>query len=415
MGVLLSLTKEYFDEDVRGEEGRTIKIEGKKYIVKYSDYPFMRDAMVMDDDENHLIRRDFNFMDEPIYFGIAKDDSSQDLYYYIKESTLKEVKKNIGEFGDAITQWITTDVDLMEVDFEPLKAIYTADLEDTLPIDEGLEIEEGDSSDKWKYKVESDNTSRDIKIYEEDWVRSAAIEESESQLEEDFSDEMPIEEVKRFRGLVDDSWIDTDSLKDYIKDSYESYLDDIEDENGKRESRLYDEMIEDDIIDDSSEYFNTDHTEPKFDVEDAKKELAEEMMKHDEELSLEKAEKIIEELDDEDLAKYLIDYGVVEDDDEYFELDYSSPKFNISDKKYEFAEKKVDDVDDVVDEYLFNLKSLDYSCMDSSYYDLKELAELCVDLDGYGHYLSHYNDEEYRVRITVGEDEEVRIYYLFIN
>lgn len=410
MGVLLSLTKEYFDEDVRSEEGRTIKIEGKKYIVKYSDYPFMRDAMVMDDDENYLIRRDFKFMDEPIYFGIAKDDSGQDLYYYIKESTLKEVKKNIGEFGDAITQWITTDVDLIEADFEPLKAIYTADLEDTLPIDEGLTIEEGDSSDKWKYKVESDNTSRDIKIYDEDNVKSAAIEESESWLEEGFSDEMPAEEVKRFRGLVDDSWIDTDSLKDFFKEDYENYSDDIEDENGKHESRLYDEMIEYDIIDDNSNYFNTDHTEPKFDVEDAKKELAEEMMKNDEELSLEEAEKIIEELDDEDLVKYFIDYGVVEDDDEYFELDYSSPKFNISDKKHEFVEKKVDDINDVVDEFIFNFGNLD-----SSYYDLKELAELCVDADGYGQYLSSYDNEEYRVRITVGEDEEVRIYYLFVN
>lgn len=409
MGVLLSLTKEYFDEDVRSEEGRTIKIEGKKYIVKYSDYPFMRDAMVMDDDENHLIRRDFKFMDEPIYFGIAKDDSGQDLYYYIKESTLKEVKKNIGEFGDAITQWITTDVDLMEVDFEPLKAIYTADLEDTLPIDEGLEIEEGDSSDKWKYKVESDNTSRDIKIYEEDWVRSAAIEESESMLEDMFSDNMDSKEVKRFIGVVGDSWIDTDSLKDFFKEDYENYSDDIENENGKHESRLYDEMIEYDIIDDNSNYFNTDHTEPKFDIEDAKKELAEEIMKHDEELSLEEAEKIIEELDDEDLVKYFIDYGVVEDDDEYFELDYSSPKFNISDKKHEFAEKKVDDINDVVDEFISNFGDLD-----SSYYDLKELAELCVDEDGYGQYLSSYDNEEYEVRIT-GKDEEVRIYYLFVN
>jgi hypothetical protein len=410
MGVLLSLTKEYFDEDVRGEEGRTIKIEGKKYIVKYSDYPFMRDAMVMDDDENHLIRRDFNFMDEPIYFGIAKDDSGQDLYYYIKESTLKEVKKNIGEFGDAITQWITTDVDLMEVDFEPLKAIYTADLEDTLPIDEGLEIEEGDSSDKWKYKVESDNTSRDIKIYEEDWVRSAAIEESENMLEDTFSDNMDSEEVKRFINVVGDSWIDTDSLKDFFKVDYENYSDDIENENGKHESRLYDEMIEYDIIDDNSNYFNTNHTEPRFDVEDVKKELAEEMMKNDEELSLEEAEKIIEELNDEDLVKYFIDYGVVEDDDEYFELDYSSPKFNISDKKHEFVEKKVDDINDVVDEFISNFGDLD-----SSYYDLKELAELCVDEDGYGQYLSSYDNKEYKVRITVGEDEEVRIYYLFIN
>lgn len=410
MGVLLSLTKEYFDEDVRAEEGRTIKIEGKEYIVKYSDYPFMRDAMTMDDDGNYLIRKDFNFMDEPIYFGITKGDSSQDLYYYIKESTLKEVKKNIGEVGEAITQWITTDVDLMENDFEPLKAIYEADLEDTLPIDEGLTIEEGDSSDKWKYKVESDNTSRDIKIYEEDWVRSAAIEESKYMLEDTFSDKMDSKEVKRFIDVVGDSWIDTGSLKDFFKEDYENYSNEIETENGEHESRLYDEMIEYDIIDDSSEYFNTDHTEPKFDVEDAKKELAEEMMKNDEELSLEEAEKIIEELDDEDLVKYFIDYGVVEDDDEYFELDYTSPKFNISDKKYEFAEKKVDDISDVVDEFILNFGDLD-----SSYYDLKELAELCVDANGYGHYLSSYDNEEYRVRITVGEDEEVRIYYLFVN
>jgi hypothetical protein len=409
MGILKNLTDEYFDKNVRSEEGMLIKIEGKEYVVKYSDYPFMRDAMVMDDDENHLIRGDFKFMDEPIYFGIAKDDDGQDLYYYIQESTLKKVKKNIGEFGDAITQWITTDVDLMENDFEPLKAIYEADLEDTLPIDEGLEIEEGDSSDKWKYKVESDHTSRDIKIYEEDWVRRAAIEESESQLEEDFSDNMDSKEVKRFINVVGDSWIDTDSLKDFFKEDYENYSDDIENENGKHESRLYDEMIEYDIIDDSSEYFNTDHTEPRFDVEDAKKELAEEMMKNDEELSFEEAEKIIEELDDENLVKYFIDYGVVEDDDEYFELDYSSPKFNISDKKHEFVEKKVDDINDVVDEFILNFGDLD-----SSYYDLKELAELCVDANGYGHYLSSYDNEEYEVRIT-GKDEEVKIYYLFVN
>ena len=134
-------------------------------------------------------------------------------------------------------------------------------------------------------------------------------------------------------------FIDTDSLEDFRREDYESYVNDIEDEDGTLGCRLFDELEEHELIEDTDEYF--------------------ELIKDD-------------------------------DDDEGY-LDYESPLFNIEEKKEELVDELCDSYDDVVEWWIdnFGIDGLE------NYVDFDKLSELIVDSDGICNSLSCSNEHEF--------------------
>ena len=123
-----------------------------------------------------------------------------------------------------------------------------------------------------------------------------------------------------------------------------------------------------------------------------------------EEWSKEEATKAVEEYTTSEYIDALIDFDIVEENDENFELDYDSPKFNEDDMIEELVEKMLKDIDDVVDEYIFHFDNLP-----DDYYDLEKLAEIMVEVDGVEIRLASQDHEEHIARI------DGKTYYVYIS
>ena len=92
----------------------------------------------------------------------------------------------------------------------------------------------------------------------------------------------------------------------------------------------------------------------------------------------------------DDAIDELLSNEVIEDTDEYFELDedgevdHSQPKFDYQDYCDKYVEKIMSQIDDVVEEYIFQLgveNAIDYA-------DTRKIAEKIVETDGPGHILA---------------------------
>ena len=116
-----------------------------------------------------------------------------------------------------------------------------------------------------------------------------------------------------------------------------------------------------------------------------------------------------DEFDEDDAIEALLSKEIIEDTEEYFdldedgEIDHSLPKFDYQDYKDKYVEKSLEDLDDFVDEYIFRFG---YDGIED-YIDFDKVGERYVDIDGPGHWLASYD----------GEDREQRIddvkYYIY--
>lgn len=405
MGVLLNLTKEYFRDDIRTEDGIIVNIEGEKYIIKYDTHPFARNICSFgDDDEGNdimYIKKEFDFFDEPVYlFNSYGDNGSFVDYYFIKENDLKESENKI--IGEELKHLISSDLSDDDETFKILYVLYKTELmQNWIDFDDDDDIKLKEEYNHYTVKI---SDVREISIYSD---KSALDEATKTTIEDffdgEFSKRMTREEVEQNISFYGDSWIDKSSLENWYKEDYESYINEIENEKGEHGNRLFDEMLDAEIIEETSEYFEVDLSEPTFEPDDYKDELIKNISEEDE-ISEEEAKNMVEDFDDDELIENMIKYDVVNKDEEYFELDFNNPKFDIYEKKEEFKEYKVDDIDDVVDQYLF-----EFSELPSSYYDLGKMAELELEADGRGKWMSSYDNEEYTCEI---DDTE---YFCYIN
>lgn len=120
-------------------------------------------------------------------------------------------------------------------------------------------------------------------------------------------------------------------------------------------------------------------------------------------------ESYYEDLDEEDAIDELIRFKVITDDEEYFELDedgepdHSEPKFDYQDYGEEYANAVMDDIDDIVDEFI----SLNGMEALKEYVDIDELSRLIVDTDGPGNTIARYDGKE--------REEEIdgKTYYIY--
>ena len=387
MGILKTLTEEYFEERVRDDEGRIFKIDGKEYILKFKDFDFLTNITTIDDyGEEYFIKKEFDFFSEPVFICLSMKD---DLYsfHYITESDLHSVKGKI--ISEGFKPFASSDYDLTMDDFLMVKVIYK--LDDSEHFDEDEEIFVKENPQENFYEIENNGYS--FYVYDD---RDNAISDAEEMvynlLDDDFSNSMDKDSVQHYIRTCGTSWIDEDEIKEAQKEYYsDDYIDNIKREKGEHGNRFYDELIEQGIIEDTADYFKCDLEKQNFDFDEYREDLIQAII-DDKNISEKEAVSIVDDYDTEEQSEALIKYGLVEKTEEYFELDYNSPLFDDDDYSDEFGEKMSEDY--TIDDEILNSGELYHS-----YYDLKKLAELCVDEDGPENMLSSETKEEYEVTV----------------
>lgn len=412
MGVLKNITDEYFKKSLRNEDGVYANIGGKRCFIKFEDYGFAGDLVPINDKGDLFVSVDADFLigDESKIYMCMKPEknmsgNTSNIYYALPASAIDNAKNGILE-GGVITKRFETasfgknnsPYDLIGEDFLPLRVLNEADLDDVDFEDELTIIEYSD-------RIRVDCGDRCFDIYDS-WDNSykAAIEQEIEVLNDYYGYAIGKDQVEKWRGYFGDDWIYDNSIEELFGENRRIYFEDIRSENGEHGNRLYDELIDAGVIDDTEEYFNLDIDRPTFEpsdyIEDLVHAIADETGA-DEKHLMESVKKYKEEK----LIEKLIAYDVIEKNSEYFELDYSEPKFNDSDKIHEAIKNEMSDDDfDCISEFISIFGEL-YK----SYCDLDKLAEHIVDKDGNGNTLSSYDGEEH----TCEYDETT--YYIYIN
>lgn len=395
MGILKTLTEEYFGERVRDDEGRIFEIDGKEYILKFKDFDFLMNITTIDDyGDEYFIKKEFDFLSEPVFMCLSREN---DLYYfyYITESDLHNVKGKI--ISEGFKLFAYSDYDLTSDDFLIVKVMY--ELGDLEYFDEDKEIFVKENPQENFYEIE--NNDYTFYVYDDrDDAISDAVERTYNYLDSEFSDYMDKKSVERFIRFCGTEWIDEDEIKETQKEYYSNnYIYDIKKEKGEHGNRFYDELIEYDIIEDTADYFECDLEKQNFDFDEYREDLIQAII-DDKNISEKEAISIVDDYSKEEQSEALIKYGLVEKNEEYFELDYDSPLFDDDEYNDEFCEKMSEDY--TVDDEISNTGSLYHS-----YYDLEKLAKLCVDVDGPQKELSMQSGEEYEISV---DDETFYIY-----
>lgn len=381
MGVLKNLTDEYFKNTLRKEDGVFVNINGERYSILFKDYDFVKDLYPMNDDGDLFVKKEFDFLEDPVYMCSAYKEGSEFIeYYYISEPDLEDVENN--NINENLNLLVRSEYDDMEETFKFLNVLYHSTLyHDYVDFDYGITLYEED------HICRADCTPEIYIFDDENKANEYAAESVKEILEGEFTSSMSREQVDHYRSTCGDAWIDEDALKEWYEEDRGSYYDDIESEPGDHGNRLFDEMIEAEVIEDTSEYFETT---PTFDVYDYQEDLINNIVE-EKGCSVEEAEEMVDSFDEDEFLEQLIHFEIVDEDDEdYFELDYTKPKFDIEDKKEEMKNNDVEGVGDIIEEILFNFGEL-YA----SYYDLEKLAELIVEVDGRGPQIATYDSEEY--------------------
>jgi hypothetical protein len=170
----------------------------------------------------------------------------------------------------------------------------------------------------------------EFSIYED---RDRAIDDA-VESEENLLDETTFTRsvVEHFRNVLGDDFLDSDQMKEDLKESQETYYDDLDEEDA------IDELLRRKIIEDTEDYFEVD-----------------------------------------------------EDGD----VDHTLPKFDYGDYKDAYVEKYIDDISDYVDEYISNFG---YDGIES-YINTNILAKKIVESDGPESEIATYDNVEREERI----------------
>ena len=108
-----------------------------------------------------------------------------------------------------------------------------------------------------------------------------------------------------------------------------------------------------------------------------------------------------DDFDEEDAIEALLSREIIEDTEEYFdldedgEIDHSLPKFDYQDYKDKYVEKSLEDIDNFVDKYI---SRFGYDGIEE-YIDFDKVGEIYVDIDGPGHWLAYEDNEDREQRI----------------
>lgn len=109
-----------------------------------------------------------------------------------------------------------------------------------------------------------------------------------------------------------------------------------------------------------------------------------------------------DDLSEEDAINLLLDYKIIEETDEYFEVDEdgdvdkSLPKFNYADYEDEYIDKFIDGINDIIETF-FSEYGYDNA---EDYMDLDELAKLIVENDGVASVLASEDGEQREEKVN---------------
>lgn len=102
------------------------------------------------------------------------------------------------------------------------------------------------------------------------------------------------------------------------------------------------------------------------------------------------------DLDEDDAIEELLRYNVIEDTEDYFgldedgDIDHSMPKFDYQDYGDVYAEKYIENIDDVIDEFISNFG---YNGIEN-YVNYDKLAQLIIETDGPESVIASYDGVE---------------------
>ena len=237
-------------ETIKKEEGRIIgSLEDGTKLIMPND-AWADGGKIVEFDEGNIYT--FDESGDKIYVAVMENPQYRDVYYRYDEDS-EDVVNMISCFE--------TDDDLRKSnEFGALKAMMRQDEWDNDDFDY-LEVEV--LRDFVKIKVEK---SYEFAIYEDrDKAIDNAIDWEKDLLE---SDNLTKDVVKRFRNVLGDDFFDEKSMKSELKDSMETYYNDLEEDDAIEELLRYN------IIEDTEDYFgldedgDIDHSIQKFDYQD---------------------------------------------------------------------------------------------------------------------------------------------------
>lgn len=294
--------------NVRKEDGRIIgQLEDGTKLIMPNEAWADGGELVKFDEENIYT---FNESGEEVYIAVINEGDT-DVYYRYDEDS-EEVANMIKCFE--------VDVDLRKNnDFGALKAMMMQNEWDNGDFDD-LDVDV--LSDYVSIRV---GQSYEFTIYED---RDKAIDYAIG-LEKDLLDSDIFTEgsITRFRNILGDDFLDEKSMESDLKDSMESY------------------------------YNN---------------------------------------LDEDDAIEELLRYNVIEDTEDYFgldedgDIDYSIPKFDYQDYGDVYAEKYIENIGDVIDEFISNFG---YNGIEN-YVNYDRLAQLIIETDGPESVIASYDGVE---------------------
>ena len=301
-------------ETVKKEDGRIIgQLEDGTKLVMSND-AWADGGELVEFDEGNIYT--FDESGDKIYVAVMENPQNRDVYYRYDEDSEDVVN---------MIECFETDDDLRKSnEFGVLKAIMRQNEWDDGDFDD-LDVKVGRD-----YVEITVGQSYEFAVYEDrDKVIDYAIDLEKNLLK---SSTFTKDVVTRFRNILGDDFLDEKSMETDLKDSMESYYND---------------------------------------------------------------------LDEDDAIEELLRYNVIEDTEDYFgldedgDIDHSIPKFDYQDYGDVYAEKYIENIGDVIDEFISNFG---YNGIEN-YVNYDRLAQLIIETDGPESVIASYDGVEREQRI----------------
>ena len=296
-------------ETVKKEDGRIIgQLEDGTKLVMSND-AWADGGELVEFDEGNIYT--FDESGDKIYVAVMKNPQNRDVYYRYDEDSEDVVN---------MIECFETDDDLRKSnEFGVLKAIMRQNEWDDGDFDD-LDVKVGRD-----YVEITVGQSYEFAVYEDrDKAINYAIDLEKDLLDSDVFTKYTVE---RFRNILGDDFFDEKSMETDLKDSMESYYNDLDEDDA------IEELLRFNVIEDSEDYF-----------------------------------------------------GLDEDGD----IDHSIPKFDYQDYGDVYAEKYIENIDDVIDEFISNFG---YDGIEN-YIKYDRLAKLIVEADGPESTIASYDGVE---------------------
>lgn len=361
--------------DARIIADRVLRKFGRDH--KYSDYHYFLKGYKVSES---IVKTCSEFIGESVFDDIISRSKSGDVR--------KEVGRYIGDFSDG-TRIIApneyfSEGELVKFDDKPYYHFEDLNLDVVCFTDGGLDIfyrYDNDSEPGKPNIMKCFETSTELR--DDDFDPLIAVAKSENWTNVDSFDDVDVDfrnesVLFNFGGPEYLVFWNENSVKDYALDIEKEFLEDMIFDQKTLKKYYYHY---------GNDIFNIDSIE---------------------EVLKESYENYYSDMNEEEAIDELLKYKIVDDSDEYFEIDedgdvdQSHPKFDYQDYSDDYVETKMKEIDDPVEELALNFgySELEY------YLEKDNLAKCIVDENGVGSVIAYYDGEERKISLG-------RTYYVY--